>query len=231
MSNLNNTGDCNTGNRNTGDCNTGNRNTGDRNTGYYNTGYCNTGNRNTGDCNTGYYNTGYCNTGDCNTGNRNTGDYNTGDYNTGDYNTGDYNTGYCNTITPKIRLFNNDSDIDFGTDAEYKIYNTIAKYQKQLCEWVSASNMTDEEKKENTKWETTQGYLKVNDLTFNGNEITKEDEKYFRDLPNFNEEIFKTCTGIDLSNKTVIITVDGKNISISKEEFENIKAQFLGKGL
>ena len=211
MSNLNNTGYNNTGNCNTGNCNTGNCNTGDYNT----------GNRNTGDCNTGNRNTGYCNTGNRNTGNRNTGYCNTGNR----------NTGYCNTTTPKIRLFNKDSNIDFGTDAEYKIYNTIAKYQKQLCEWVSASNMTDEEKEENTKWETTQGYLKINDLTCNGNDVTKEDEQYFRDLPNFNEEIFKTCTGIDLSNKTVIITVDGKNISISKEEFENIKAQFLGKGL
>ena len=221
MSNLSNTGDYNTGNYNTGYCNTGD----------YNTGYCNTGNRNTGNRNTGNCNTGNRNTGDRNTGDCNTGDYNTGDRNTGDYNTGDYNTGYCNTTTPKIRLFNKDSGIDFGTDEEYRIFNTIAKYQRHLCEWVSASNMTAEEKEKNTKWETTQGYLKVNDLTLNGNEITEEDEKYFRDLPNFDEEIFKACTGIDLSNKTIIITVDGKNISISKQEFENIKAQFLGKGV
>ena len=211
-----NTGDYNTGNRNTGDYNTGNRNTGDYNTGNHNTGYYNTG----------YYNTGNRNTGDYNTGDYNTGDYNTGNHNTGDYNTGNRNTGYCNTITPTIMLFNKDSGFIFGSKEEQKLYSTILKYQKPLCEWVSASNMTEEEKTNNPKWETTQGYLKVNETTFKDNKVTKEDEEYFRSLPNFDEEILKQCTGIDLSNKTVKITIDGKDIQISKEEFESIKAQF-----
>ena len=102
-----------TGNYNTGDCNTGYRNTGDRNTGNYNTGNYNTGDCNTGDYNTGNYNTGYYNTGDCNTGYRNTGNYNTGDCNTGNYNTGNYNTGYFNTTTPKVRIFNEETDLKF----------------------------------------------------------------------------------------------------------------------
>ena len=113
-----NTGDCNTGNRNTGDYNTGYRNTGDRNTGNYNTGDCNTGNWNTGYRNTGYRNTGNRNAGAWNTGDYNTGDYNTGDCNTGnrntgDWNTGNYNTGYFNTTTPKVRIFNEETDLKF----------------------------------------------------------------------------------------------------------------------
>ena len=87
--------------------------------------------------------------------------------------------------------------------------------------------MTEVEKENNPNWETTQGYLKTNEITFNGNNVTKEDEEYFRGLPNFDEEIFKKCTGIDLSSKIVKITVDGKEIIISKDEFEKIKAQFL----
>jgi len=87
--------------------------------------------------------------------------------------------------------------------------------------------MSEKEKEENPKWETTQGYLKVNDLSKNNNEISKEDEKFLRNLPNFDEDILKECTGIDLSKKTVKITIDGKDIQISKDAFENIKKQFM----
>ena len=177
---------------------------------------------NTGAWNTGNRNTGYCNTGDCNTGNRNTGNRNTGDWNTGDC-----NTGYCNTITPKVTIFNKESDICFDTDLCYKIYNVFDKYSKTLCEWISASNMTDEEKQNNKTWETTQGYLKVNEEKRNGLEITQEDEEFIRGLPNFDEQILLECTGIDLTKKKVKISIDGKDILISKEEFENIKKQFM----
>ena len=202
--------------------NTGYYNTGGYNTGSCNTGSCNTGARNTGDCNTGYYNTG-----DYNTGARNTGSYNTGDRNTGSYNTCNYSTGYCNTITPKVTLFNKESNIDFDTDLYYKIYNIFDRYSKPVCEWVSAKNMTDEEKENNKTWETTQGYLKVNKENYNGVEIAPEDEKFIRELPNFDEQILLECTGIDLTKKKVKICIDGKDILISKEEFENIKKQFI----
>ena len=232
-----NTGDCNTGNRNTGDYNTGDWNTGNWNTGDCNTGDCNTGNRNTGDYNTGDWNTGNWNTGDCNTGNRNTGNWNTGNWNTGDcntgnsntgnYNTGNRNTGFCNTITPKVMIFNKNSDIIFETDLYYKIYNIFDKYSKPLCEWISANKMTDKEKQDNKTWETTQGYLKVNEIRSNGIDVTQEDEEFIRNLPNFDEQILLECTGIDLTKKKVKISIDGKDILISKEEFESIKKQFM----
>lgn len=147
--------------------------------------------------------------------------------NTGYRNTGSYNTGYCNTKTPKVTMFNKESNIDFGTKMYYKIYNTFYKYSKPLCEWISASNMTDEEKKNNKTWETTQGYLKVNNNTYNGNQVTKEDEEFIRGLPNFDEKILLECTGIDLSKKKVKISIDGKEILISKQEFESIEKRFL----
>ena len=153
--------------------------------------------------------------------------YNTGDCNTGDWNTGNRNTGICNTITPKVTLFNKESNIDFDTDLYYKIYNIFYKYSKPLCEWVSANNMTDKEKENNKTWETTQGYLKVNKEKYNGIEITAEDEKFIRELPNFDEQILLECTGIDLTKKKVKICIDGKDILISKEEFESIKKQFM----
>ena len=125
-----------------------------------------------------------------------------------------------------MRLFNKESDIEFGSNAEIKIYSKITKYQTPLCEWILPMNMTDKEKEDNPEWEITQGYLKVNENTFNGNKVSEEDEAYFRSLPNFDEEIFKECTGIDLSSKTVKITIDGEDFQVSKDKAENIKKQF-----
>jgi len=97
-----------------------------------------------------------------------------------------------------------------------------------LCEWISISDMTEQEKKENPASETTLGYLKVNGICAIDERVSLEDEATLRALPNFDENILKQCTGIDLSKKTVKIAVDGKEIQISRECFEQIKAQFIG---
>ena len=209
------TGLCNTGNRNTGDwntgdCNTGNRNTGDWNTGDWNTGDCNTGNRNTGDWNTGDWNTGNRNTGDCNTGNRNTGDWNTGNRNTGDWNTGDwnlssFNTGCFMTEEQKIMLFDKPTDWTYhdwiNSDARY----ALAHIPKNVVEWVSSYDMTDEEKEKYPTYETTGGYLKVLDesesaqIWWDG--LTDGSKDIIKSLPNFDAEIFRKCTGIKVESE------------------------------
>ena len=220
-----NTGDWNTGNRNTGDCNTGDWNTGNRNTGNRNTGDCNTGNRNTGDCNTGDWNTGDwntgnrntgdCNTGDWNTGNRNTGNRNTGDWNTGDCNTGNRNTGDWNlssfntgcfmTEEQKIMLFDKPTDWTYrdwiNSDARY----ALAHIPKNVVEWVSSYDMTDEEKEKYPTYETTGGYLKVLDesesaqIWWDG--LTDGSKDIIKSLPNFDAEIFRKCTGIKVESE------------------------------
>ena len=204
------TGLCNTGNRNTGNRNTGNRNTGSWNTGDWNTGSCNTGNRNTGSCNTGSYNTGNRNTGDWNTGDWNTGDWNTGSCNTGSYNTGDWNKSSFNngcfmTEEPTIMMFNKPTSWTYQTwyssDARYYL-NQIPR---NVVEWIFESDMTDEEKENHPEYKTTGGYLKVLDETEcaqmwwdNANEEVKQ---CILDLPNFDADIFKECTGIDVNKK------------------------------
>jgi hypothetical protein len=193
----------------------------DTNAGDYNTGYCNTGNYNTGDCNTGDYNTGNRNTGYCNTGN-----YNTGDYNTGYYNTGNRNTGDCNTDKPTVRLFNHDSGWEFFGKYHREFRNIISKYQNLKCEWVYEKNMSDKEKVINPTYKTTGGYLKVNELTYNGKEVTKEDREFLESVPNFDAEILKECTGIVFNDKKKII-IDGKTIEISQDSYEELKRQLL----
>jgi hypothetical protein len=210
----------NSGNRNSGYYNSGDYNSGYRNSGYRNSGDYNSGNRNSGDYNSGNRNSGYYNS-----GNYNSGYYNSGNYNSGDYNSGYYNSGVLNSDTPKIRMFNQESEWEFGSNQYHELLSKINNYQKPLCEWVSSVNMSDEEKKNNPSYETTGGYLKVNDSTFKG-VVSEEDKVYFRSLPNFDEDIFKECTGIDLKDTKVKMIMDGKEIWISQESYEQFKKQF-----
>ena len=180
----------NTGKDCTGLCNTGNRNTGNRNT----------GNRNTGDCNTGDWNTG-----DCNTGNRNTGNRNTGDCNTGDWNLSSFNTGCFMTEEQKIMLFDKPTDWTYrdwiNSDARYALTNI----PKNVVEWVSSYDMTDEEKEKYPTYETTGGYLKVLDesesaqIWWDG--LTDGSKDIIKSLPNFDAEIFRKCTGIKVESE------------------------------
>lgn len=175
---------------NNGRGNTGDKNTGDRNIGYYNTGDYNTGDSNTGDfntgyCNTGDYNTGYSNTGDCNTGNRNTGERNTGYCNTGDRNTGDYNTGDCNT-----GMWNH-------TSYSSGYFNTC---ESPLIVFNQPVNMTRDE------FLTLLGVRIIKELSVTKNAqkrydaLSPQNKQAIKDIPNFNAEIFKQITGIDVES-------------------------------
>ena len=146
-------------------------------------------------------------TGLCNTGNRNTGDWNTGDWNTGDWNTGDWNKSSFNngcfmTEEPKIFMFNNSSDWTYLDWMQSNARSFLNEIPKNVVEWVYSEDMTEEEKTAYPTHETTGGYLKVLDesecaqLWWDGLPDYKKDT--IRDLPNFDSEIFKQCTGITI---------------------------------
>ena len=208
-----NTGDCNSGNRNTGNRNTGNWNTGNRNTGNWNTGNWNTGDCNTGNCNTGEYNTGNRNTGDWNSGNRNTGNRNTGNRNTGNWNTGDWNkasrsTGCFSTEAQKIKMFNKESDWNYGDWFESKARALLNRIPQKIVEWVLEEDMTEQEKTDNPECATAGGYLKVVDGAGCAQEwwdgLREHEKDAIRGLPNFDPEIFRECTGIDMGSNTLV---------------------------
>jgi hypothetical protein len=184
-------------NYNTGNGNTGSRNTGNWNTGNGNTGNGNTGSRNTGNWNTGDGNTGSGNTGSGNTGNGNTGSGNTGNGNTGHWNSSSFCTGYFNTIDQPVFIFNKPALVSRD---ELDMYANI-----HLTEWILPENMSEEEKKENPEWETSEGYLKQR--TFHQacqlwwNESENEEKNKFLNLPNFDVDLFKEITGIQIMPK------------------------------
>ena len=183
--------------------NAGKDNTGKRNTGDYNTGDYNTGDRNTGNGNTGDRNTGDWNTGGWNKGNRNTGDYNTGGRNTGDWNSVDFSTGCFNTKTEKIRLFNKKSKWTYHDwiNSEARSVMSNCPYTKTI--WIYSSGMTHSEKEKYPTWECTGGYLKTIYVTKKDkqkwwDELDDTEREAVMSLPNFDKEIFKEITGIEV---------------------------------
>lgn len=197
-------GKYNTGNNNTGYHNTGDCNTGYWNTGNCNTGYRNTGNGNTGDCNAGYWNTGNCNIGYWNTGNWNTGCRNTGYCNTGNCSTGDWNscdrsTGFFNTKERTINIFNKDSGLTFDECRKCEWYSALYSVPFTLTRWIS---YTEAEKKDSIFRRSIGGYLKC--YTFYEacaiwwKEMSDENKALVQTMPNFDKNIFKEITGIDV---------------------------------
>ncbi|MCG8394216.1 MAG: pentapeptide repeat-containing protein [Pseudomonadales bacterium] len=203
--------------------NTGNWNTGDRNAGDWNT-----GNWNTGDGNTGGGNAGYRNTGNWNTGNWNTGDRNAGYRNTGNWNTGDRNTGYCNSVTPEdCLIFNKPAKISDWENAKKPRWMYV-----DLTEWIDAKDMSSKEKEAYPSYITTGGYLKCYSSLKHAyvdawEKASDGDRELTKRLPNFDPDVFEEVFGFNPFKKaTKTITIDGKNIEISEDSFNEFKKQF-----
>ena len=196
-----NDGHHNSGDRNGGDWNSGNYNNGNWNSGNYNNGNCNSGNYNNGNCNSGSYNSGHCNIGSGNSGNSNVGSYNSGNWNSGSRNSGSYNSGNCNsgnhnsgdcnignwnsgdwnkinysngcfnTIEPKIKFFNKESNLTY----EDWLLSDAKKILKEI---------------------PTEDYKYAQDWW---NRLEDTYKQIILDIPNFDREIFKEITGIDVN--------------------------------
>ena len=191
-----NSGDWNSGNRNSGYCNSGdwnsgNRNSGDRNSGDWNSGNCNSGDRNSGNRNSGYCNSGYCNSGDWNSGNRNSGDWNSGNR----------NSGVFNSVTPTINMFNKPTNWTYDDWYYSRAYDVMANCPYTYSDFISESNMSDEEKENHPEYKTIGGYIKTfivkqEDKQKWWDELDDRDKEAVRSLPNFDADVFKSCTGI-----------------------------------
>ena len=192
------TGRCNSGNCNSGDCNSGDWNSGNRNSGNCNSGNCNSGNRNSGNRNSGDWNSG-----NCNSGNRNSGNCNSGNRNSGDWNVTSFSGGCFNTEQPKIYMFNKPTDWTLEQWFNCRARRLLNEIDDCPLEYVYLSDMTDEEKAAHPEAETTGGYLKERTAADNARKwwtgLDAADRNEILSLPNFNAEIFKKITGIDIN--------------------------------
>ena len=83
---------------------------------------------------------------------------------------------------------------------QHKAVDLMSKIDTTL--WVPSHAMNDQEKKDNPKWETTEGYLKtipIKEAWANAwHNFTDANKKVFTSLPNFDKKIFKEITGVDV---------------------------------
>lgn len=198
-----NTGFGNTGNYNSGNYNSGHWNSGTRNSGIYNTGNYNEGRYNSGNFNDGSYNSGHWNSGNWNSGYYNCGNCNDGSYNSGDFNKTNFSNGCFNTKGSKILMFNKPSDWsieDWRCSKAKRLLDTISY---NALQWVYSDKMTEEEKEQHPKYKTTGGYLKELDKSKCGqlwwDNLLDYNKNVIKSLPNFDAEIFKEITGIDIN--------------------------------
>ena len=203
--------DGNTGVFNSGDWNSGNWNSGSRNSGDWNSGRGNSGSHNSGDWNSGDWNSGDWNSGNWNSGSRNSGDWNSGrgnsgSHNSGDWNSGDWNSGNCNsgffcTNSPKLRLFNKETDFTMEEFIKTEWYAVLTSGEFNLTKWRA---YTDEEKAQDERKRFIGGEL----ITIPYKEacanwwasLSEKDKAIIKTIPNFDANIFAEITGIDVTN-------------------------------
>ena len=199
-----NSGNCNAGDCNAGYLNTGGHNIGRRNAGSNNTGQKNTGNYNDGDWNTGNNNVGMANSGNCNIGSHNTGSHNKGFQNSGDWNVTISSSGCFCTEEPKILMFNKPSPLTLREWRDSSAYIVLSQMPKAGAEWVYHGQMSEEEKAEHPEYKTTYGYLKTEDGTEAAQKwwkkLSREKQEIVKGMPNFDAEIFRRCTGINVAD-------------------------------
>ena len=207
-----NSGDENTGSYNSGDNNTGSYNSGDDNSGCFNEGVYNTGSTNSGNRNSGFCNSGNRNSGGHNSGNRNSGHYNSGDFNTGngnigshnsgDWNSCDFSSGCFNTETPKIYLFNKPSPWTYKDWVQGEAYDLLFTLLNASVETREFKDMSDEEKSEHPSAKITREYLIYHDKSEYAQawweRLSAKGKQTITSLPNFDKDIFKEITGIDV---------------------------------
>ena len=192
--------------------NTGEENTGDKNSGDRNSGDGNSGNRNSGDRNSGNWNSG-----DGNSGDGNSGDGNSGDGNSGYGNSGDRNSGNFNSKPGTVRMFNKETNLTWD-EIEHPDFDEF-----DLTKWIPESEMTDEEKKNDPQFYVRQGYLKTYEYKEAWANFWKDTDEENRqkvlNLPNFDAEVFKDITGIDVqTSRTETIVIGG--VEYDKNEVE-----------
>ena len=183
----------------------------------------NSGYRNSGDMNSGNWNSGDRNSGNWNSGNWNSGYWNSGYMNSGNWNSGNWNSGYFNIDEPKVRIFGKETDIK-KEDIQFPTY-----FYFDLTEWIGYTDMTEEEKENNSFAKYTEGYLKTYDYkeAFKNafEKANIEEVKQTLELPNFNYTIFEEISGItkkDFERRLEYIEKDNSIIEINGIRYKRL---------
>lgn len=157
---------------------------------------------NAGKACTGKGNSGNYNSGDWNSGNWNSGDRNSGDCNSGDWNKTCYSSGCFNTESPKIYLFNKPSNWTYKDWLDSDARHILSDCHSDAPCWIWGGDMTDEEKEKHPEYLVDGGFLKHiekeagKQMWWDG--LSDREKDIVMQLPNFDKDIFKEITGIDV---------------------------------
>ena len=191
-----NKGKKNVGLRNDGNFNVGSNNTGDRNTGGENIGGYNAGDGNVGTHNTGSFNEGNNNSGDYNKGYGNSGNHNIGNSCTGEWNTASNQTGCFMTKESTIMLFDKPSPWTWGKWITSKARCILYMMPERI-------NLIESDNKDFAPGPRCNP--NVIDPTLNRqrwwNNLSIKDKEIVKSIPNFDAEIFRECTGINVNEE------------------------------
>jgi len=149
-----------------------------------------------------------------NNGIENNGISNIGNWNTGDSNIGNNNTGYWNKANnsngifcinePKIKIFDIDSNMTLTEFKNTIYYRALFSVYLELNIWITFSEMTIKEKKNNKNSEKMGGYMK--NIPYKiackiwWEKLTNENKKIIKSMPNFDAKKFFEITGITIKD-------------------------------
>jgi len=217
-----NSGNENSGYENSGDRNSGYRNSGNGNSGYGNSGYGNSGDGNSGNENSGYRNSGngnsgYGNSGDRNSGYRNSGNGNSGDRNSGDRNSGYRNSGYGNSGYGNSGDGNsgNINSCNFQTgffnsrkENKIRLFNNYIKISREEALEVTGIKICLKFKLSRYRRKIN-GKKKIFLMSYKKSwnnfiaDLTKEEIKEIKKIPNFDVDVFYEITGQKIWKKNL----------------------------
>ena len=99
-------------------------------------------------------------------------------------------------------MFNKPTEITFAEWRNSRACRLLNRIDLRPTEFIWPSNMTDEEKAAHPEWETTGGYLKKLDTSECCHDwwmnLSMEEKCAIQNMPNFDAEIFKEITGIQM---------------------------------
>jgi hypothetical protein len=91
-------------------------------------------------------------------------------------------------------MFNQDTTWTIDDWNTSRAKSIMERYKPEV--WVASASMTDAEKTANPSYATTGGFLRKVGIQSWWKNLSATDKAEVKSLPNFNESIFKTCTGI-----------------------------------
>ena len=97
-------------------------------------------------------------------------------------------------------MFNKPSEWTLNDWFNSGVPKLLHKIFSKQSRYVFFDDMTDDEKASNPKAENTGGYLKKIDIDVNDEwrRLTYDEREIIMSMPNFDKEIFKEITGIDV---------------------------------